>query len=102
MTKRAANINKRSEERLSVELKVDLGYATGLTRDISVSGVFFQINEENAFCKLGNEINLLINLDASIGKLAMKCSGKIIRIEPQGELIGVATKITASKLELVN
>lgn len=34
--------NQRGEERVSAALPVDLGAATGVTRDFSASGIFFE------------------------------------------------------------
>lgn len=95
--------SKRSEERVKTALKVDLGEAIGITRDVSVSGVFFQTNLDCTPGEPGSEISFSIELDSPAGKLTLKCAGQIVRVEHQDDgLIGVAAKIVTSKLELAN
>lgn len=88
--------NQRGEERVSASLPVELGAATGVTRDFSASGIFF---ETDATFALGNEIRFSVELDAPGGKLMLRCQGSIVRLEPRENRVGVAVKITASRLE---
>ena len=90
--------NKRREERVSTALPVDLGTATGITRDVSASGVFF---ETDATYALGNEISFAVELDTPGGRMMLKCEGEIVRIEPRNARVGVAVKIVESTIEPV-
>ena len=96
MTKR--NRNQRTEERVSAALPVDLGTATGITTDVSASGISFETDATYAF---GNTVDLKVEFDTPGGKMLLKCRGEIVRIEPRGNRVGVAVKITESTLEAV-
>ncbi len=88
--------NQRHEERVNVSLPVRLGKGKGLTRDVSASGVSFEIDTSYA---LGSEISFVIEVQASDQKMLMKCKGTIVRTDDHGTKKGVAVKITESVLE---
>ena len=90
--------NQRREERVSAALPVDLGTATGITRDVSASGVFFEIDATYA---LASEISFAVQLETPGGKMMLRCKGEIVRIEPRGKRVGVAVKIVESTMETV-
>ena len=96
MKKKGAN--QRAEERVSAAWPVDLGAATGVTCDVSASGMFF---ETDATYALGNEITFAVELDTPGGKLLLRCRGSIVRLEPRENRVGVAVKITESRLEVL-
>lgn len=87
---------KRKDERIPTALPVKLGDATGVTRDVSASGVFFEIE---ANYRLGTEIAFSVELDTPGGKMVLKCEGEIVRIEPRGQRVGVAVRIVESTLQ---
>ena len=95
MKKKGAD--QRAEERVSAAWPVDLGAATGVTCDVSASGMFF---ETDATYALGNEITFGVELDTPGGKLILRCRGSIVRLEPRENRVGVAVKITESRLEV--
>lgn len=90
---------KRTGERVFTALSVSLGTATGVTRDVSASGIFF---ETDASYALGNLISFTVEFDAPGGKMLLKCRGNIVRIEPRGTQVGVAVKIIESTMELAS
>lgn len=90
--------NKRGEERFGTSLPVDLGASTGVTHDISATGVFFETDGTYA---PGNRINFSVELETPGGKLMLRCWGNIVRIEPHDKSLGVAVKIVESKLEAI-
>ncbi|MEO7811302.1 MAG: hypothetical protein ABIR73_04575, partial [Usitatibacter sp.] len=63
------------------------------------SGVFFETDEKMAE---GNAIEFTVEFDSPTGKLVLRCSGQIVRVEISGGKIGVGAKILESKLELRN
>lgn len=95
-------ITKRKDERIKTALKVDLANAIGLTRNFSATGICFQTYMDGTPSTLGSEISFSIDLDSPAGKLVLKCTGEIVRIEHKDELIDVAAKILTSKLELAD
>lgn len=88
----------RKEERVPAKLPVDLGGATGITRDVSASGIFF---ETDASYAVGGSISFAVEFDTPGGKMMLKCEGDIVRIEPRGKRVGIAVKIVESKMEPV-
>lgn len=91
--------NLRGEERVKVALPVKLGKASGLTRDVSASGICFEVD---ANYKLGSKISFVIEVQALGEKMLMKCKGSIVRAEARGKKSSVAVKITESTMEVAN
>ena len=88
---------KRREERMSSTRPVKLDRGTGVTRNISASGVFFETNVDYA---AGSEIRFAIEVDGPRGeKMMLRCRGEIVRVEHRDGKVGVAAKIVSSKLE---
>ena len=88
---------QRQEERMSVTRPVILARGSGVTRNISSSGVFFETNADYA---VGSKIIFAVELDGPQGeKLELKSRGEIVRIEHRANKVGIAVKIDASKLE---
>jgi hypothetical protein len=91
---------KRSrEERVPAALAVSLNRGTRFTRDVSVSGVFFEVGANYV---PGSEINFVIELHGPAGKMILECRGRIVRVEDRGGNAGVAVKIIESRLQAVN
>jgi hypothetical protein len=78
-------------------LPVHLGRTSGITRDVSASGMFF---ETDASLNLGSSISFNVKFAAPAGNMMLKCHGEIVRIEPSGTRMGVAVKIIESTMEL--
>lgn len=87
--------DKRREQRVAAALQVDLGGAAGIARDVSASGMFF---ETDASYAIGSPISLALDLDTPWGKVMFKCHGKIVRLEPHNQKVGVAVQFTESTL----
>jgi PilZ domain. len=90
---------RRAAERVKVKLPVALDKATGLTRDVSASGIYFETQTPLAE---NSEVDFAIALDSPAGKLRLKCKGYIVRVESRGRKTGVAVKIADSWLEAVD
>jgi len=90
-------LGKRREDRMFARRLVRLDRGTGVTRNISASGVFFVTGGDYV---PGNKINFTIELAGLRGgTLMLRSWGKIVRIEIQRGIVGVGAKILASKLE---
>jgi hypothetical protein len=61
--------------------------------------VFFETDEDMSN---GSAIEFTVEFDGPAGKMVMRCSGEVVRVERGGQKIGVAARITESKLELKN
>jgi len=89
--------DRRQEERMPVTRPVRLARGVGVTRNISASGVFFEVDVDYA---PGSKIIFAIQLDGPQGeKLMLKARGEIVRIDLRGSKLGIGVKIIASKLE---
>jgi hypothetical protein len=82
----------------TVPIIVD-GRTAGMTKDVSASGVFFETDEDMAD---GSPIEFTVELESPSGKLVLRCSGQIVRVDRSGGKLGVAAKILDSKLEMKN
>jgi len=75
---------------------VFLDNATGVTRDVSASGVFFWT--EGA-CAAGERISLAVEINRPVGRVTLKCRGEIVRTEPYDAMMGVAVRFTESAMQ---
>jgi len=90
-------LRKRREDRMLARRLVQLDRGTGVTRNISTSGVFFVTGRDYV---PGNKINFTIELAGLRGgTLLLRSWGKIVRVEIRHGIVGVGAKILASKLE---
>jgi len=90
-------MNKRREERISAALPVFLDNATGMTCDVSATGMFL---ETSAAFAVGDLVNFVVEFDAPGGKRMLKCAGSVIRTETRADRIGLAIKIVESTMGL--
>ena len=93
--KRDMTIEKRIEAREPVKLPITLADgSTGTTRDVSVSGIFFECNSNLA---VGSDISFTLQLDGSDRGLRLIVDGRIVRVERKGERTGVGVQMLSSK-----
>ena len=91
---------RRREERVPTELPVRLDEgASGVAKNVSASGVFFETSGDHA---PGSEISFVIELDGPEGKLELNCKGRIVRVEQRDGKVGVAAKIIDSNMRLMD
>lgn len=86
---------QRSEERVPAALPVELENATGLTRDVSPSGLYFETDGDFS---AGTVISFAVNFDTPAGKMVLNCQGEIVRVVRGKAKLGVAVKIFDSTL----
>ena len=91
MTTRPAE--KRKEQRADAAMPVVLADGMGVTRDMSVSGVYFWTDMPAFLPALGNSISFAVAITRPGGKMTIKCRGVVVRTEPRGNDVGVAVKI---------
>ena len=85
---------KRSGKRLGAALAVKLGRKSGVTHDVSASGVFF---ETDAAYHKGSKIHFEIDLDTPWGKAVCDCRGRIVRVVRRDGTVGIAVQFTDAK-----
>lgn len=86
---------KRRQQRIPIALPVYLKNTTGVTRDVSATGVFFWTGYA---CMRGDFIRFEVELHRPIGKLKLNCQGDVVRTEPGESTTGVAVRITQSSM----
>ena len=89
---------KRQGRRIHAALPVYLKSATGVTRDVSTSGVYFLT--EGAWFSPGESIYFSVELSRPGGKTMLKCRGDVVRTEEREPSLGVAVRIVESSFQL--
>jgi hypothetical protein len=87
----------RGESRVRTALPVILESTTGVTRDLSTSGVFFWADGDPFTA--GDRISFAVQLRGAAGKMTLLCRGHVVRTEHYEAMLGVAVRITDSAME---
>ncbi len=87
---------KRRDQRIDTTRPVFLENATGITRDVSASGVFFWTSGTYA---LGKSISFAMRVQRPEGNMMLKCRGDVVRTKSRGTHVGVAVAISQSVME---
>jgi hypothetical protein len=85
----------RTSDRVKTELPVTINGVQGITRDVSASGIFLEVNSPQ---EPGSTIEFLVKLDSPTGQLTFSCEGEVVRTEELEEKYGIATKILSMYL----
>lgn len=91
--------NQRLEERVKVQMPVMLDGLIGLTHDISVNGICFEVDTG---CVLSGEVSFEIGITSSGSKMVLQCKGNIVRSSLQDKKTVVAVEMTESVIKTVN
>ncbi|MES2072797.1 MAG: PilZ domain-containing protein [Pseudomonadota bacterium] len=90
----------RTDEREAVALVVALPDGnTGVTRDVSASGLYFTMDGE---FRRGNIIDFSITLSINDRPLLLVGQGEVVRVEEQGQHSGIAIKMLHSQMKDVS
>jgi hypothetical protein len=87
-------VERRLALRFSIKLPVELEQGTGITRNISTSGVFFETDQA---LSAGDPSRLTLVLEPAFPGIPTRvhCRGKIVRAERHGEKPGVDVAFTS-------
>jgi len=87
-----SKVKKRAAQRIEIEVPVHLEQGSGLTRDVSLSGIYF-VTDQNF--EEGARIRFTIEFEYAIPgqPMHLDCKAHVVRIEPQGDCLGVAARI---------
>jgi hypothetical protein len=88
--------SRRGHERVSVALPMCMAGLTGMTRDVSLDGIYFELDSMMDF---DSEISFDVALESHLGQMKLKCTGQVVRTEQRPGKTGVAVKIIDSHLE---
>jgi hypothetical protein len=72
------------------------GGQSGVTRNISASGVMFELDRVQ---QIGSMVDFEIHLDTPDGPVKLVAHGKVVRVTEQRERTGVAVQLVESRLE---
>lgn len=83
---------KRSSQRILVEVPVNVGHEETVTRDVSWSGIYFMTDQVFA---VGGDLDFSLDLTHALpGKpITLGCQGTVIRVEKHDSRFGIAAKI---------
>lgn len=87
---------RRRDQRVRRELRVDLGAIFGTTRNVSASGMFFETDVPMA---IGCEVSFQVVLETPEGGRLLRCRGEVVRVRPEAGRMGMAVKILESTIE---
>jgi hypothetical protein len=89
-----ALLERRKDHRFKGKLDLEFQKGTGVTRDFSASGVYFETDQSFT---LAEPIEFFLNLEHSgLGPLVrFRCLGEVVRVEPAGEKTCVAVAISS-------
>ena len=88
-------VENRIDPRESLSLPLRLGDGVqGLTRNISASGLYFEIRGDH---QLGG--TLFFELDLGEAKVKFTAEGRIVRVEHREGCTGIAVKLVSPRLE---
>lgn len=92
----AKQAERRKHPRSPSSLPVVLENATGVLRDISLSGAFFWTR---GTYRPEDPISFAIQLETAQKPLMWKCEGDVVRTEQHGSDVGVGVRITRTAVE---
>jgi hypothetical protein len=90
--------SRRVHERILAALPVRIVEGTGVTRNVSAGGVYF---ESATDVPLNGEIAFEIGLRSGLDSMVMLCRGVVVRREKRDGMDGIAVQITDSRLVAV-
>lgn len=91
-------LNRRSQERHRLTLPVELEQGSGVTRDVSAGGVFLECNR--SFTPGATiEFTIVLGSERPAEPILLHCRGQVVRVESNGERVGVAATIASYSVE---
>lgn len=87
----------RREQRYATDLAVRLGEASGVAKNVSPTGIYF---ETQVPLESGSAISFEIDFDDSpSGPLRILCEARVVRVERKEGKIGIGAKILDCRFE---
>jgi len=87
---------RRRAPRFRIDIRVELEEGMGLTRDVSLSGVFFETDQPLA---PGEQVSLVMVLErvSPNRPVRLQCEGRVVRVNQFDKGLGVAVAISDYK-----
>jgi len=90
--------DRRQTPRIVVALPVERESGKGVTRDVSISGAFFETDQSlSPGASIG--FSMLLEHVDPLGPLRLRCEGWVVRVVPRENKVGVAVAIKDYRLE---
>jgi hypothetical protein len=91
---------RRSAERFRVSLPVETDRGFGVTRDVSLSGLYLVTDER---LSPGDDLDLVVGLAESGGSFPFRLAlrGKVVRVEAAGGAVGAAVAVDEESARLL-
>jgi len=92
---------KRKTMRFHMNLPIELKNGKGVTRDVSTQGVFFETDQ---LLSVDETVEFTIAMLYAVvdSSVRLRCQGKVLRVEPAPNGIGVAAALTSHSFENSN
>jgi hypothetical protein len=84
--------DQRNAVRFDSSLPVRLSGSAGETVNISAQGIYFETDVQQ---RVGSLVNFTVEFTLYGEKHRLLCEGKVVRVETQGERVGVAARLVA-------
>jgi len=78
---------RRQVPRYRIESTIAVGQGMGRTVDLSSRGVYFETSEQ---LSPGDTVSVVFPFERTGPGASVKCTALVVRVEPRGELFGVA------------
>ncbi|RYF17145.1 MAG: PilZ domain-containing protein [Comamonadaceae bacterium] len=83
---------QRRADRFDTGLPVSIEGASGQTHNVSAQGIYFETDSRQ---ELGSLVNFTVEFTLYGHKHRLLCEGKVVRVEPRGDRVGVAARLVA-------
>ena len=91
-------VHQRRDERVESHLPVRVGGDLGVSKNISASGIYFELDQKQLQESI---IDFVIELDTPGGVLNLICKGEVVRMQTVDGKLGVGVKIFEQRFETV-
>ena len=81
------NQERRRAPRYSIDATIAVDGGTGRAIDLSSNSVYFETARQ---LNAGDEVALIFPLEHTGPGASVRCSGRVVRVEPRGAVFGVA------------
>ncbi|WP_180126287.1 PilZ domain-containing protein [Rhodoferax sp. BLA1] len=88
-----AGHSRRTSDRVSSELPLEIGGIAGLTKNVSATGVYLETTADQV---PGSRVHFVVEVNVKGELLKMVCAGEVTRVEHKAGTVGVAVKLTSS------
>ncbi|MGE0560097.1 MAG: PilZ domain-containing protein [Burkholderiales bacterium] len=94
--------NRRQEERVQAALPVFFETVSGVTQDVSASGMFLELNGVHAGAfEVGRAVNFKVEFESPTGKMTLGCLGEVVWTEVREFSTRIGLRIIDSSMGML-